>query len=315
LLLGRFKEGWQDYEWRWEARDFPSKRPDLNVPNWQGENLLGRHLLVYSEQGLGDIIQFARYLPLSLQRGCKITFLTSEKLARLFRHSIPSLHVVDTLQNLQGVDAQVALISLPYFFKTDLSSVPNRVPYLNAEAKLETAWRARIGTNGFKIGIAWQGNPVGAIDAGRSVPLKEFVRLSKIPEVRLISLQKHVGLDQLADLPEGAKIETLGDDFDSGPDAFIDTAAVMNSLDLIITCDTSIAHLAGALGRPTWLALKHVPDWRWMLDREDSPWYPTLRLLRQPQRDDWGSVFSKIEKSLRELLARRLNCDGLAKGE
>jgi tetratricopeptide (TPR) repeat protein len=315
LLLGRFKEGWQDYEWRWEARDFPSKRPDLNVPNWQGENLVGRHLLVYSEQGLGDIIQFVRYLPLLLQRGCKITFLTSEKLARLFRHSIPSVHVVDTLQGLQGVDALVALISLPYFFKTDLSSVPNQVPYLNTEAKLENAWRARIGANGFKIGIAWQGNPVGAIDAGRSVPLKEFARLSNIPEVRLISLQKHVGLDQLADLPEGAKIETLGDDFDSGPDAFIDTAAVMNSLDLIITCDTSIAHLAGALGRPTWLALKHVPDWRWMLDREDSPWYPTLWLLRQPQRDDWGSVFSKIEKSLRELLARRLNCDGLAKGE
>jgi tetratricopeptide (TPR) repeat protein len=314
LLLGRYEGGWQDYEWRWQARDFLSKRPELKISGWQGENLRGRHLLVYSEQGLGDIIQFVRYLPLLLQRGYKITFLTSEKLARLIRHSIPSLHVIDSLQGLHLLDVQVALISLPYLFKTDLSSVPNQVPYLSAEAKLETAWRARIGTHGFKIGIAWQGNPVGAIETGRSVPLKEFVRLSKIPKLRLISLQKHVGLDQLADLPEGAKIETLGDDFDSGPDAFIDTAAVMNNLDLIITCDTSIAHLAGALGRPAWLALTQVPDWRWMLDREDSPWYPTLRLFRQPQRDDWGCVFSKIEESLHEFLGRRLNGDGFTEG-
>jgi tetratricopeptide (TPR) repeat protein len=304
LLVGRYSEGWQDYEWRWKARDFLSKRPNLKIPNWQGESLRGRHLLVHSEQGLGDIIQFVRYLPLLLQRECKVTFLTPEKLVRLIRHSIPSLRVVESVQGFQGIDVQVALMSLAHFFKTDLTSVPNQVPYLNAEAKLEKAWQARISGHGFKIGIAWQGNPVGAIDAGRSVPLKEFVQLSKIPEVRLISLQKHVGLDQLADLSKGVKIETLGKDFDSGPDAFIDTAAVMNNLDLIITCDTSIAHLAGALGRPTWVALKHVPDWRWMVDRDDTPWYPTMRLFRQNERDDWDSVFSKIESSLRQLLGR-----------
>jgi tetratricopeptide (TPR) repeat protein len=305
LLLGHYEEGWQDYEWRWQARDFFSKRPDLKVSNWQGENLPGRHLLVYSEQGMGDIIQFARYLPLLLQRECKITFLTSEKLVRLIRHSIPSLHVVATLEGLQDIDTQVALMSLPHFFRTNLSSVPNQVPYLNAELKIEQVWKERIGAHGFRIGIAWQGNPVGAIDAGRSVPLKHFVGLSKISGVRLISLQKQVGLDQLADLPEDVKIEILGDDFDSGPDAFIDTAAVMNGLDLIITCDTSIPHLAGALGRPTWVALKHVPDWRFMLDREDTPWYPTMRLFRQNKRDDWGHVFLEIEKSLRELLNRK----------
>jgi tetratricopeptide (TPR) repeat protein len=307
LLLGHYEEGWQDYEWRWHARDFLSKRPDLKASNWQGENLPGRHLLVYSEQGLGDIIQFVRYLPLLLQRECKLTFLTSDKLARLVQRSIPSLDVVATLEGLQEIDAQVALMSLPHFFKTHLASVPNQVPYLNAEVSLEKAWKARIGAHGFKIGIAWQGNPIGAIDAGRSVPLKLFAPLSKISEVRLISLQKNVGLDQLADLPEGMNIETLGDDFDSGPDAFIDTAAVMNNVDLIITCDTSIAHLAGALGRPTWVALKQVPDWRWMLDRRDTPWYPTMRLFRQNERDDWGCVFSQIEQSLRELLARTPN--------
>src|SRR5262249_42454565 len=126
-----------------------------------------------------------------------------------------------------------------------------------------------------------------------------------ISAVRLISLQKHVGLDQLAGLPKDIEIETLGDALDNGPDAFIDTAAVMNSLDLIITSDTAIAHLAGALGRPTWVALKHGPDWRWLLDREDSPWYPTLRLFRQPQWDDWASVFANIERELRALLERK----------
>jgi tetratricopeptide (TPR) repeat protein len=307
LLLGRYKEGWQDYEWRWQAKDFLSKRPDLKIPNWQGESLRGRHLLVYGEQGLGDIIQFVRYLPLLLHRECKISFLTLEKLARLVQHSIASLHIIESVHGVQEVDAQVALMSLPHFFNTDLSSVPNQVPYLKAEPRLEQAWKARIGPHGFKIGIAWQGNPVGAIDAGRSVPLKQFAPLSKIPDARLISLQKHVGLDQLADLPEGIKIEAMGDEFDSGPDAFVDTAAVMNNLDLIITCDTSIAHLGGALGRPTWVALKQVPDWRWMLDQEDTPWYPTMRLFRQNERDDWGDVFSNIEQSLRQLLGRTRN--------
>jgi hypothetical protein len=176
------------------------------------------------------------------------------------------------------------------------------VPYLTAEPGLEGRWKTRIGADGFKIGIAWQGNPSSKIDEGRSIPLTEFVPLSRISGVRLISLQKYVGLDQLTGLPNETEIETLGDAFDHGPDAFIDTAAVMSSLDLIITSDTSIAHLAGALGRPAWVALRHVPDWRWLLDREDSPWYPTLRLFRQPQREDWAVVFAKIDRELHALL-------------
>jgi hypothetical protein len=220
---------------------------------------------------------------------------------RLFRHSIPAVHVSGTPYDLRGIDAQVALISLPHLLDTDLSSVPNGVPYLKAEAELEAHWRARIGMDGFRIGISWQGNPRGEIDLGRSVPLRDFVRLSHIPGVRLISLQKDVGLDQLSELPNDAKIETLGV-LDNGDDAFVDTAAVMTNVDLVITCDTSIAHLAGALGRPTWVVLKRVPDWRWMLDRSDSPWYPTLRLFRQRERDDWVSVFSEIEESLWALL-------------
>ena len=302
LLVGRYKEGWADYEWRWEAKTCLCARPNVKVPTWQGEDLSGRHLLVFTEQGLGDIIQFARYLPPLAQYECKITFLAPANLARLLGPSIHPLQVVSEIKDTSGIDYQTALMSLPLRFNIELASIPNKVSYLKAEPELEARYKSRIGAFGFKVGIAWQGNPNGKIDEGRSIPLERFIPLSRVPGVRLISLQKHVGLDQLASLPKDAGIESLGNELDNGPDAFCDTAAVMNSLDLIITSDTSIAHLAGALGRPTWVALKYVPDWRWMLDREDSPWYPTLRLFRQSQRDDWIQVFAKIERELRSLV-------------
>ena len=195
-------------------------------------------------------------------------------------------------------------MSLPLRLNVDLGSIPSQCSYLQAEADLAKAWKQRIGEAGFRIGIAWQGAPDGKIDRGRSVPLSEFIPLTRRPGVRVISLQKTHGLDQLKTLPAGATVETLGDGFDSGPDAFIDAAAVMSNLDLIITSDTSIAHLAGALGRPTWIALQHVPDWRWLLDRNDSPWYPTLRLFRQRTRDDWSTVFQDMAVELDSLVSR-----------
>src|SRR5262249_13118482 len=307
LSAGRYEEGWKDYEWRWEAKEFLSKRPKINTLQWRGEALQGRSLLVFAEQGLGDVIQFVRYLPLLVEREANVTFLAPAKLIRLLRPLTTKMEVMDAIRENATYDLQCALMSLPHQFNTDLSSIPNKVPYLAAEEELVARWKTRIGEHGFKIGIAWQGNPQAPIDRGRSIPLAEFVPLSGLPGVRLISLQKHHGLDQLAHLPADCKIETLGDDFDNGPDAFVDTAAVMENLDLIITSDTSIAHLAGALGRPTWVALKHLPDWRWMLDRDDSPWYPTMRLFRQSARDDWSSVFTAIERELRSLL-------GLQKG-
>ena len=303
LLTGDFSRGWGKFEWRWEIKDFPSKRPNI-APPWRGEDLTGRHVVIFSEQGLGDVVQFARYLPLLVERKAKITFLTDEKLIRLLRPLGAQIKIASGLEGKEVFDFQCALMSLPHWFKTDLSSIPNKVPYLAAEEELSHRWKERIGENGFKIGIAWQGNPEAKIDQGRSIPLEEFIPLTRLPGVRLISLQKHHGLDQLTRLPADAKIETLGDDLDSGPDAFIDTAAVMHNLDLIITSDTSIAHLAGALGRPTWVALKYIPDYRWMLDRDDSPWYPTMRLFRQQDRDNWQPVFRQIEEQLQSLLGR-----------
>jgi tetratricopeptide (TPR) repeat protein len=304
LLNGMYNEGWEDYKSRFDVDGLPYKRPHVNAVIWRGEEITEQHLLVFCEQGLGDVIQFVRYLPRLVRRKAKVTFLAPAKLIRLLRPLTEQINAVSAIQSNDSFDFQCALMDLPLCFHTSLSSIPNETPYLRAEEDLVGRWKERIGGDGFKIGIAWQGNPQGTVDQGRSIPLEEYVPLSRLPGARLISLQKLHGLDQLARLPAGAKIESLGDDFDAGPDAFVDTAAVMENLDLIITSDTSIAHLAGALGRPTWIALKYVPDWRWLLDRDDSPWYPTVRLFRQAERGNWNSVFAKIERELRSLLGQ-----------
>jgi hypothetical protein len=190
-------------------------------------------------------------------------------------------------------------MSLPHRLGAGAANIP-APPYLFADPKRSARWRAGIGDGGFKIGICWHGNP---IEPARSFPLAELYPLSQIPGVRLISLQKNQGLEQLASLPAGMEVETLGEDFDAGPDAFLDTAAVMEHLDLVVTCDTSVAHLAGALARPVWVALKYVPDWRWMLERSDSPWYPGMRLFRQCEPDGWSALFDGLTAELEKLLA------------
>jgi tetratricopeptide (TPR) repeat protein len=304
LLVGCYREGWADHEWRWGTESIRTSRPEINARVWQGEDLRGRRIAVYSEQGYGDIIQFARYLPLLVRRGAAVTFSVPENLVRLLEPLRSQIDIVASIDAQEPFDYQCALMSLPLRFGTELPSIPNEVPYLAAETDRAARWKKEIAGHGFKVGIAWQGAPGGTIDQGRSIPLAEFVPLSKRPGVRLISLQKAHGLDQLAELPADAAVETLGDEFDGGPDAFVDTAAVMSHLDLIITSDTSIAHLAGALGRPTWVALKYVPDWRWLVDRDDSPWYPTMRLFRQETAGDWNLVFAKIEHALRSVASQ-----------
>ena len=302
LLAGRYLEGWADHEWRWQSKGFPSTRPKIDAPPWHGQNLSGRRILVFREQGYGDIIQFVRYLPLLRQCGAEVSFFLSPQLRRLLRPVTAGVDVITDLKDIGHIDFQCALMSLPYAFKTDLASAPAAIPYLTAEPELAARWKERIGPHGFKIGIAWEGNPK-ALEKTRFIPLREFIPLARVPGVRLISLQYKDGLDQLAQLPEDVKVELPDDDYNSGPDAFIDTAAVMANLDLIISCDTSIPHVAGGLGRPTWIAVNYVCDWRWLLDRDDSPWYPTVRLFRQSRRGDWKPVFASIEGELRALLS------------
>ena len=227
---------------------------------------------------------------------------------RILSVSAPSVRLVAAPPTGEAFDFQCALMSLPGTFGTSCENLPSSVPYLFAEEGMVARWRERLGDHGLKIGICWQGNPDGKADIGRSFPLRCFQPLAAISGVRLISLQKAHGLDQLENLPSGMEVETLGEEFDGGPDTFIDTAAVMSCLHLIITSDTSVAHLAGALGRPVWVALKHVPDWRWMLGRSDSPWYSTMRLYRQAIRDDWDSVFDQVTADVVLLQRNRSVC-------
>ena len=286
LLLGRTKEARAGWEHRFHAGAIPART--FSQPQWLGEPLAARTLLVHTEQGLGDVIQFVRYLP-AIQG--KVIFDAPLHLIRMLSSNNALPPMIATGAPSPPFDAVIPLMSLPA--RTNV--LPDEPPYLFAEPDRATAWKDRIGSHGFRIGINWQGFPGRFEDKGRSLPLSAFAPLASVPGVRLISLQKGGGQDQLAAV--SFNVETL-DGLDAGPDAFLDTAAVMANLDLIVTSDTSIAHLAGALGRPVWVALRLVPDWRWMLGRSDSPWYPTMRLFRQTVDGDWETVFAAMRGAL-----------------
>jgi tetratricopeptide (TPR) repeat protein len=300
LLAGHLTEGWQEYEWRFRAG--AAKLPPCERPQWNGEPLAGRTLLIRAEQGLGDTIQFCRHVP-AVADGGTLIFEVQPGLRRLMSCLPGVTRPVTVGETLPPFDLYCPLLSLPRL----LGNRGLPVPYLVAEPDRVTEWRDRLGAGGFRVGIAWQGNPVSAAEQGRSVPLHHYLPLAQVPGVRLISLQKHHGLEQLDAVPAGLRIETLGEVFDEGPDAFVDTVALMQSLDLVITSDTSVAHLAGALGRPVWVALKRVPDWRWLLDGDQIAWYPTMRLFRQTERGDWEGVFARIAERLAETLRQRQN--------
>ncbi len=310
LALGDFERGWREYEWRWKTEDFPSPRREFQRPLWLGrEDIRGKTILLYGEQGLGDTLQFSRYVEMVAHRGANVILEVQPALKSLLAGLHGAPRILATGERLPDFEYQCPLLSLPLAFKTTLETVPARVPYIETTPERVMAWRTRlaqtIDPRDFRVGICWQGQPAAKADIGRSIPLREFYPLSQIPGVRLISLQKHHGLDQLDDLPAGMKVETLGDDFDAGSNAFVDSAAVMESLDLIVASDTSVVHLAGALARPVWVALKHVPDWRFMREQSASPWYPTVRLFRQPKPADWHAVFAIISSELQALVASR----------
>ena len=297
LMLGEFEQGWEGYESRWLAGRSLKDALGVKFPDWSGKVVKGERLLVMNDHGLGDTIQFSRYVAMAAQAGAKVTFLCPKKLHRLFA-AYDGVRLVNEIQASETFDAQIAVSSLPRAFGTRLGTIPAPVPYLKPEEALQAKWAARIGAHGFKIGISWQGNPNPEADIGRSVPLVAFACLAALPNVRLISLQKGAGTEQIDNLPHGVLVETLGDDFDAGADAFVDTAAAMAHLDLVVTCDTSIAHLAGALGVRVWVALKQVAEWRWLRERADSPWYPTMQLFRQQKRGDWNELFARIAAAL-----------------
>jgi hypothetical protein len=296
LLTGSFADGWHEYEWRRKTKGRGERT--FNAPEWAGEDVSGECLLFYSERGLGDTIQFARFARSAASRAARVVLEVPVALEGLLQRLHGGATIVRAGAPVPDFDRHLPLMSVPFVLGWTPEQGAAETPYLSADPVRVDRWSRRLPGGGFRVGIAWQGNPAAPADRGRSIPLRAFPPLGQIPGVRLISLQKGSGVEQMADLPPGMAVDSLGADFDSGPDAFLDTAAVMMHLDLIVTSDTAVAHLAGALGRPVWIALRHVPDWRWMLDCEDSPWYPTARLFRQRRTGDWNEVFERMTREL-----------------
>jgi len=301
LRKGDYAQGWAEYEWRWKKRNL-TNRP-LIQPQWNGFPLEGRTILLITEQGFGDVLQFIRYAPILKSQGARVVFECPDKLIKLVT-GCPGVDVlIPQGAPLPAYDVYAPLLTVPGLVGTSLARIPNEVPYIPTDSQLVDKWRRELSNHReFKVGINWQGNPKYAGDFHRSIPLKFFEPLARVPGVRLFSLQKNDGVEQLAQIAGDFPVTDLGGrlDVDTGP--FLDTAAVLTCLDLFITSDTAVAHLAGALGVPVWMALSTTPDWRWLFGREDNPWYPTMRIFRQETFMDWAPVFDRIAAELRKLI-------------
>ncbi|MEI7606591.1 MAG: tetratricopeptide repeat-containing glycosyltransferase family protein [Rhodospirillaceae bacterium] len=295
LALGQFRNALPVLR-EWNERS----RRNLNAAYWYGEDITVKTLYIYADHGLGDAMQFIRFVPLAATRCRKVLFYLPRALWKIVGE-IPNVEFITEIN--QPFDVMCSLFMLPHVVGIDEPSLGSMVPYLSVDPALVARWGQRLPKDGFRIGIAWQGNPSSLFDQGRSIPLACYAPLAQLPGVKLVSLQMHFGLDQLASLPEGMTIITLGSDFNNGPDNVVDTAAVMKGLDLIISSDTSVPHIAGALSCPVWVLLKSAPDWRWQLEREDCPWYPTMRLFRQKEAGEWGEVMTRVVNAVVERMA------------
>ncbi len=297
LLHGRWREGWAHYDSRLTARSLDTTRTFVppSYPRWQGEPLGSDLLVLFTEQGRGDVIQFARFAAELAKSGTRVAIATQPAYASMFA-SVAGIECIVTDSNelaTMGPLRWQMLVSVPGILGIAPDAIPAASPYLAADPQRIAAWRTRLGP-GFKIGISWQGSLTFIHDKGRSIPLAAFAPLGELPGVRLISLQKRPGTEQIATVPFRGRIEQVLHPSDTGETAFLDTAALVASLDLIVASDSMNAHLAGALGRPIFVALRKVPDWRWLLGRDDCPWYPTARLFRQATDGDWRDVFMRI---------------------
>jgi Flp pilus assembly protein TadD len=302
LLTGRLAEGWPYYEVRAEVNH--AVRHDLDRPLWTGEPLGERVLLLHAEQGLGDTLQFCRYAPL-VARGSKVVLEVQPPLLRLLSSLPGAVEIVAAGGALPPHDFQCPLMSVPHLVGTVLETIPAEVPYLAAEPGTRAAWRRRLaGLGGLRVGLVWAGgfrpdqSGAIAVDRRRSITLGQMAPLARVSGVSFLSLQKGEPAAQAANPPEGMVLH----DFTGDLADFTDTAALIEALDLVISVDTAVAHLAGALGKPVWLLNRFDTCWRWLLDRDDSPWYPSLRQFRQKAAGDWASVMIAVEAALAQLV-------------
>ena len=304
LSLGEYEEGWQLYEWRWKSRSFTSPVRNFSQRQWLGnDSVVGKTILIHSEQGFGDTIQFFRYLSKLKTLGCKIIFETQTQLVPLIKAQRYNCQIIGQGETLPSFDVHCPLLSLPLAFKTTLETIPASIPYLFSSAEKLELWRTKLGRkNKFRIGLAWSGNQNFWNDIRRSIAF-ELLRPIMSVNGEWYSLQKDVRGSDNNSLKSTPNIidhtQCLND--------FSDTAALISELDLVISVDTAVAHLTGALGKPVWILLPFHPDFRWLRDREDSPWYPTARLFRQTQDGEWRSVIDRVFQELKIFLDPKLN--------
>jgi hypothetical protein len=296
LVTGDFEHGWSEYEWRREAPAAKIPARDFPQPRWLGEDdIAGKTILLHGEQGFGDTIQFCRYVPLAAARGARVILEVAEPLRELMTDLAGTTKIIPKGDPLPDFDFQCPLPSLPLAFKTRLDTIPSGAAYLRAPNQALEYWNALLGTKRRpRIGLAWAGNAKHVRDRERSMRLRDLLPLLDV-DATFVSLQKEIRAGEAETLTSCNVLQfspQLGD--------FSDTAALISQLDLVISVDTGVAHLAGALGKPVWILVTHAPDWRWLLDRDDSPWYPSARLFRQRETREWVDVTMRVREALLE---------------
>jgi len=300
LSMGRFAEGWEEFEWRLKD-ETKGLRRDFVPPQWNGEDLADKTLLLHTEGGFGDAFQFIRYVPLLRGRAKRMILECSPAVVKLFS-GLPGVdEIIARGQALPAFDYQIPLQGLPRLFKTDLTNIPNAVPYLKVPPEDRLRWKERVQSDGrLKVGLVWAGSPRRKMsDDLRTRGLEVLAPLGQLPQVRFFSLQK--GPESSLARPPGLELT----DFTQDLNDFADTAALIENLDLVISVDTSVAHLAGALAKTVWVLIPYSSDFRWLLERTDSPWYPTMRLFRQSSRGDWDSVIARVVDALSQWIKNR----------
>jgi hypothetical protein len=290
LLRGDFSQGWQEYEWRWKLPEIRRIDPKIPGPAWDGSPLDGESIFLHAEQGFGDTIQFARYIPMVAQRGARVILACQPEVAPLIRQIEGIERIILPGEPRPACDTHLPLLSLPRIFETRLDTIPAKVPYIHADPERAEHWKSRLAEHAgsLKVGLCWSGRAMHSRDIFRSIPPEQLAPLASVEGVRFFSLQK--GAATAPPIPLIDPTPELHD--------FSDTAALINNLDLVITVDTAVAHVAGAMGKPVWLLLSFCPDWRWLLERPDSPWYPTARVFRQASAGDWRAVMLDVANAL-----------------
>lgn len=294
LCEGDYRSGWKEYEWRWEFDSLRTPRRPFKQPLWQGQPLQGRRILLHAEQGLGDTLQFVRYIPLIAARGGHVILEVPPTLHRLLSDFPGVSEIVSRGSSLPFFDYQCPLMSLPLAFETTIETIPAEIPYLKVPSIEVAKAKAACPAKGLRVGLTWAGNPKNKRDDLRSLPLKTLQPLSKVPGISFFAIQQGPAVKELAELAADFPIDSTCCAYSD----FLETAALVETLDLVISVDTAVVHLMGAMGKPIWVLLPYIPDWRWMRNRSDNAWYPTARLFRQSKSGDWEGVVEEVAEAL-----------------